>query len=133
MREAYQLDKYNDNTKWGDAIAKEVSLLKDDFMCFRPAKANKIIDEYDKVPAIWAFTVKFDGRHCARACAGGHKTQDPIQDKYSGVFELKTIRIALVVAAVVGLKVVAADEASAYIQANTIKKAYFTAGEEFEE
>ena len=133
VREAYQLDKHNGNTKWGDAIAKEVSLLKDDFTCFWPAKANEITDVYDKVPVIWAFAVKFDGHHRARACAGGHKTRDPIQDLYSGVVELETIRITLVVAAVFDLKVVAADVTSAYIQANTIKKTYITAGEEFRE
>ena len=132
VKEAYQLDQHNGNTKWGDAIAKEVSLLKNDFTCFRPAKENEITEEFDKVPVIWAFAIKFDGRHRARACAGGHKTRDLTQDLYSGVVELETIRIALVVAAVLGLKVIAVDVASAYIQAETIEKA-FIAGEDFGE
>ena len=68
---------------------------------------------------LWTFAVKFDGRHRARLCAGGHRTRDPETDYYSGVVELETVRILFVIAALKKFKVVAVDVASAYAQALT--------------
>ena len=107
IREAYKLDEFNGNTKWADAIKTEVTLLSEDFNCFKVANEGDITNEYQRVPVIWAFAVKFDGRYRARACAGGHVTKDPHDNYYSGVVELETIRIALAVAPMMDLKVVA--------------------------
>jgi hypothetical protein len=56
-------------------------------------------------------------------------TDDLDEDLYSGVVNLETVRIALVAAILMELKVIAADVGSAYIQAYTKEKVYMVAGE----
>ena len=133
IKEAYELDKANKNTLWEDAIKKEVDLLLNVFECFKVVTGFKteITDEYQNIPLLWTFAVKFDGRRRARLVAGGHVTTKPVNDYYSGVVELETIRIAFVAAVLMKLHVVAADIASAYIQAFTSEKVYTKAGPEF--
>ena len=60
-------------------------LLRDDFGCFRIAQKNAITHEYQKIPLLWTFAVKYDGRHRARLVAGGHVTEELQNDYYSGV------------------------------------------------
>lgn len=131
IAEAYKLDQENGNSLWTEAIDREVKLLRDDFECFRVGEESEITEEYQKIPLLWTFAVKFDGRHRARLCAGGHRTRDPETDYYSGVVELETVRILFVIAALKKFKVVAADVASAYVQALTDELVYAIAGQEF--
>ncbi len=131
IAEAYRLDAINKNTNWTDAIEKEVKLLRDLFGCFKLADTGEITNNYQKIPLLWTFAVKFDGRHRARLVAGGHKTQDLTTNYYSGVIELETIRILFAIAIIACLKCVAGDVASAYIQAFTNEKVYTIAGQEF--
>ena len=133
LAEAYMLDKINGNTKWQDAIEKEVKLLRDLFGCFKIPKPNEITEEYQYVPLIWAFAIKFDGRARARCVASGNVTKDIKFDIYSGVVDLENVRIAFVIAALMELQVIAADVGSAYIQALTIEKMYTVLGKEFGE
>ena len=99
IAEAYKLDQENGNSLWTEAIDREVKLLRDDFECFRVGEESEITEDYQKIPLLWTFAVKFDGRHRARLCAGGHRTRDPETDYYSGVVELETVRILFVIAA----------------------------------
>jgi hypothetical protein len=132
LAEAYKLDEINGNHKWRDAIKTEVNLLYKQYKCFTVHPNNEPIPEnYRRIPLLWTFAVKFDGRHRARCVAGGHVTPDWEDDLYSGVVNLETIRIAFVIAALNNYKVIAADVSSAYIQANTIEKVYVVAGPEF--
>ena len=80
---------------------------------------------------MWTFTVKFDGRHRARLCPGGHRTRDPETDYYSGTVELEIVRILFVITAVKKFKVIAADVASAHVQALTGELVYAIARQEF--
>ena len=60
IREAYVLDSMNGDTKWHDAIEKEVKMLKDVYPCFRvPDDPSEITQEYQKVPLLWVFAAKF--------------------------------------------------------------------------
>ena len=72
IAEAYKLDQENGNSLWTEAIDREVKLLRDDFECFRNGEESEITEDYQKIPKLWTFAVKFDGRHRARLCAGGH-------------------------------------------------------------
>ena len=85
--EAYQLDETNENFLWTEAIDREGKLLRDDFECFRVGEVSEITEDYEKIPLLWTFAVKFDGRHRARLCAGGHRTRNPETGYYSGVVE----------------------------------------------
>ena len=130
--EAYRIDEANHNTKWSDAIKKEVDLLHNQFKCFKVIfKREQVPKEYKCIPLLWAFAVKYDGRHRARMVAGGHCTPDWEDDLYSGVVNLETIRIAFTIASILNYTIVAADIISAYIQAKTTEKVYAIAGPEF--
>jgi len=131
IAEAYKLDQANGNSLWTEAIDREVKLLRDDLECFRVGDECEITQDYQKIPLLWAFAVKFDGRHRAQLCAGRHRTRDPETDYYSGVVELETVRVLFVVAALKKFKVIAADVASAYVQALTGELVYAIAGHEF--
>ena len=88
MKEAYKLDEINHDHKWSDAIEKEVSLLRDVFDCFKLVENEaELTDEYQKIPLLWTFAVKYDLRRRARLVAGGHVTDDIKDDMYSGVVE----------------------------------------------
>ena len=93
IKEAYELDKHNGNNPWTLAIEQETTLLRDDFECFRAAQNDEITQEYQKIPLLWTFDVKCDGRHRARLVECGHVTEELENDDYSGVIDLETIRI----------------------------------------
>jgi len=131
IMEAYKLDERNGNNKWADAIKRETDMLQL-YECFdvQPEGAQPP-QGYQRIPLIWVFDVKFDGRHRARCVAGGHMTSDLEDDMYSGVVNLETVRIAFVAAALMELQVIAADIGSAYLNAFTSEKVYTIAGPEF--
>ena len=132
IKEALKLDEMNKNTKWQDAILTELKKLYEEYSCFRVvASKGEIPEGYKYIPLLWAFAVKFDGRHRARCVAGGHITADLDNDLYSGTVDLETVRIAFVAAVLTALKIIAADVGSAYIQAFTIEKVYTIAGPEW--
>ena len=134
VAEAYAFDKENGNTKWADSIGQEVHLLKNVYPCFKiPDNPNEITEEYQRIPLLWVFAVKFDGRHRSRCVGGGHVTDDIANDYYSGVVDLETARIAFLAAILYGLQVIAGDISSAYLQSFTIEKIYTIPGEEFQE
>jgi hypothetical protein len=129
LREAYELDKLNGDTKWTDSIETEVQLLYDTYECFRLVETGeKIPEEYHQIPLIW---VKFDGRRRARCVAGGHVTPNLTDDLYAGVANLETVRIAFLAAELFDLDIIAADVSSAYIQAFTSEKVFVKAGPKF--
>jgi hypothetical protein len=137
INEAYKLDLLNNNTKWADAIIKELKTLYEEYGCFKALSKGKgevlpaEYAEYKYIPLLWAFAVKYDGRHRARCVAGGHVTPDLDEDLYAGTVDLETVRIAFVAAVLMYLHVIAADVGSAYIQAYTIEKVYTIAGPEW--
>lgn len=135
MKEAQELDTANGNTKWADAIEKEVNILTKEFDCFKILNRGETAPpRYNYIPLLWTFAVKFDGRHRARCVAGGHRTPDLEEDLYSGVVDLETVRLALTVAAKdKDMKVYAADISHSYIQAETTERVYTRAGPEFGE
>jgi hypothetical protein len=131
--EAYKLDEINGNTKWADSIEREKDMLKL-YEVFDIRPPGELPPEgYQKIPLIWVFDVKFDGRHRARAVAGGHMMPDLEEDLYGGVVELETVRIAFVAAALMDLKVIPTDVGSAYLNAYTSELLYIVAGPEFKE
>jgi len=75
--------------------------------------------------------VKHDLRHKARLVAGGHLTEAPFEGAYSGVVSLRSMRLALLIGEMNGLKVMVGDIGNAYLEAETKEKVYFIAGPEF--
>jgi len=130
--QAQEFDKTNQDTQWADAIQKEVDSLYTTYKCFQEIPEGQPVPEgYQKIPLLWTFAVKFDGRRRARCVAGGHLTPDLEVDMYSGVVDLDIVRLAFIAAKLMNLQVVTADIGSAYIQAYTTEKVYTVAGPEF--
>jgi hypothetical protein len=88
--EALKLDELSQNTKWKDATITKMSQLKE-YECFIDAGIygpDKPPDGHKKIHAHLVFDVKHDGRHKARYVAGGHLTNIPNANVYSGVVSL---------------------------------------------
>ena len=130
-KEALELDAAEGNTYWADAMKKEKTLIVDEYNSFREKETDEDLSDYQYIPLLWAFAVKYDGRRRARLVAGGHVTDDLEYDIYSGNVDLETVRIAFLARELYDLDVIAADVASAYLQALTCEKVYTIAGPEF--
>ena len=131
VREATKLDEQNNNTDWIDAVNKEIDL----FMSFDVFEVlpydQSQLEEYNKIPLVWAFSNKFDGRKRARGAGGGHVTDDITYDLYSGVVQLESVKCAFLAAELYNLDTMCADVTSAYLLADTTEKVYLVAGPEF--
>ena len=80
---------------------------------------------------MFVFDVKFDLRRRARLVAGGHKTDPPKEDTYSGVVGSESVKIGFVIGDLNGLICCAGDIGSAYLNGITREKVYIIAGPEF--
>ena len=70
-------------------------------------------------------------RRKARIVSGGHMTEAPASLTYSSIFSRESVRIALTIDALNGLKVLSCDIQNAFFTANCIEKCYTRAGPEF--
>ena len=91
VKQAMELDKKNGNTKWRDAIKKELEQL-DEFKVFRLlSEGEEIPKGYKQIPYHIVFDVKFDLRYKARLVAGGNWTDLVKEDNYSGVVGIESV------------------------------------------
>ena len=125
MKHAYELDEANHNQLWADSIAKELAELQqyETFKVLR--KGERPPPGYKFVPMHMIFSVKHDGRHKSRYVMNGSVTAPPMEDVYSPVVSLDTIRILLYIAVANGLSVRMADITCAYLQAKTREKIFY--------
>ena len=113
VKGAMSLDKENGNNLWFEAQQKEAKSLRD-LNVFRIVEKDVDLSEYQYAPLIYAFDVKFDGRRRARLVANGKVTIGPPEaDIWSGVVNIESVRIALFLSKLNGLKILAADISSA--------------------
>ncbi len=104
INEALELDKKNGNTFWADAIAKEMKDIRVAFKILLDGLSAPI--GYQKIPCHMIFDIKMEDFRCkARLVAGGHMTKAPATITYASVASRKTIRIALLMAALNDLHV----------------------------
>ena len=134
VRHALQLDKENGNTLWKDAIQKEMDCLNK-YQVFKLGdfKEESPPEGYKKVPHHIVFDVKFDLRRRARLVGGGNHTQYEKDETYSGVVGMDTVRWAIFLGELNGLKCCAADIGSAYLHGITNERIFIVAGPEFGE
>jgi hypothetical protein len=85
------------------------------------------------IPYHIVFNVKFDLHRKARLVAGGHLTEPPVEDIYSGVVGMESIRMAFLIASINNLDICAADIGNAFLYGTTREKVYIIAGDEFGE
>jgi hypothetical protein len=130
MRHALYLDKLNGDTMWQDSIDTELRQINA-YNTFREPTPDDDLSKYQRIPYHLVFDVKFDLRRKARLVAGGHQTDPPKEDVYSGVVAMETVRMGFVVAAMNGLQVCAADVGNAFLYGITRELVYVVAGPEF--
>ena len=78
------------------------------------------------------FDVKMEDFTCkARLVAGGHKTNAPLTITYASIVSRKTVRIALLMAALNDLEVKVGDVLNAYVTAPVTEKVWTVLAPEF--
>lgn len=136
VEEALRLDAENGNHLWQQAIEKEMTNVRIAFEEFTggtldDVKARKKLVGYQRINCHMIFDVKMDLTRKARFVAGGHMTEPPESITYSSVVTRESVRIAFLMASVLGLDVCAADVTNAYLNAKCREKIYCVAGPEF--
>jgi hypothetical protein len=117
IEEAIKFDLENGNKFWETAISKEMKNVRVAFKFFEPSKNPA--PGYKKIPLHMIFDIKTDFTRKARLVAGGHLTDLNSCLTYSLVVSRESVRISVLITAINGYAVIAADVQNAYIQANT--------------
>jgi len=95
---AVELDKCNDNTKWQESTALEMTQLHE-FKTFNDlGKGAKAPEGYRKIRVHLVFDVKHNGWHKSRLVANGHLTEVPLDSVYSGIILLCRLSLLLFLA-----------------------------------
>ena len=133
-RQALQFDKENGNTKWAEAIAKEMTSL-DKLNCFEYYGTDKQFNksegwQYATIHMIYDIKTQ-DHRHKARLVVGGHMIDASMYTKYSSNVQSMSVRMLLLVASQAGLDLAACDIANAFPTAPCMEKVWSIAGPEF--
>ena len=129
-KHARQLQEKLGHTKWTDAEQKEIGQLNDYTTFIDKGKRTPVPRGYRCIRVRFVYDCKHDLRHKARLVAGGHLT--PTDDSaYSGVVSLKSMRLALLIGEMNGLRPMVGDIGNAYLEAYTQEKVCFYAGPEF--
>ena len=132
-KESLRLDLANGNKLWENSIATEFKQIND-YETFRVLENNEAMPPgYKRIPYHCIYDVKFDGRRKCRLVAGGHRTDPPKEDIYSGVVSMEAVRLGFILARMNGLQVCAGDVGNAFLYGKTREKVFVIAGEEFGE
>ena len=130
-QEALRLDSAAAETLWFNAIETELKQIND-YETFRVLEDNEPMPlGYKRIPYHCVFDVKFDGRRKCRLVAGGHRTDPPKEDIFSGVVSMEAVRLGFILARLNGLLVCAGDVGNAFLYGKTNEKVYVIAGPEF--
>ena len=130
-QEALRLDSAADEKLWSEAVDIELKQIND-YETFRVLEDNERLPfGYKKIPYHCVFDVKFDGRRKCRLVAGGHRTDPPKEDIFSGVVSMEAVRLGFILARLNGLLVCAGDVGNAFLYGKTNEKVFVIAGPEF--
>ena len=132
VEEAVKLDNTNGDTLWWDTICKEMKNVRPAFEKFEGTKED-IPKGYQFIRCHVVFDIKFgeNFRRKARLVAGGHMTEAPATITYSSVVSRDSVRIAMTIAALNGLRVMSCDIQNACLTADCRERIWTYAGPEF--
>jgi len=133
VKHAYELDREHGNTRWADAIRKEMQKLFGMGVFEFHTSRSEIPDGYQYGRTHMVFAVKTDGTHKARLVMGGDRIDAGQLARYGPVMSSASMRILLTFADRLGKKTRKADCTSAYCYANTREKVWTPCGPEFGE
>lgn len=130
-KHALQLDIQEGNNLWKEDIQTELDQINE-YETFRVLKDDEPIPGgYKRIPYHFVFDIKIDGRRKARLVAGGHRTEPPKEDTYSGVVSLEGVRMGFILASMNNLMVCAGNVGNAFLYGKTREKVFDIAGPEF--
>ena len=135
-REALLFDKLNNDTKWGDAIAKEMNGLcrLNVFKFFSPSHKLDKQNGWQYAPLHMIFDIKReDRRYKARLVIGGNVIDSSDYTTYSSTVQDISTRLLQLVAVQNGLGIMTGDIANAFCTAPCAEKIWSVAGPEFGE
>ena len=104
-KEARRLQEEAGHTKWTDAEKVEIDQINDYDTLKNMGKGTVMPKEYQKIRVHFVYDAKESGRFKARLVAGGHLTDASLEDSYSGVVSIKSLRLAMIVGITNGLKI----------------------------
>ena len=97
-RHALELDIKEGNDAWKKAIQDELDQINA-YKTFRVLEDDDPLPKgYKRIPYHFVFDVKVDGRRKGRLVAGGHRTEPPKDNTYSGVVSLEGVRMGFILA-----------------------------------
>lgn len=130
-KHALELDLKKGNNLWKEAIQAELDQINE-YKTFRVLENNEPTPTgFKRIPYHFVFDVKIDGQRKARLVAGGHRTEPPKEDTYSGVVSLEAVRMGFILAQLLGLLVCAGGVGNAFLYGRTREKVFVIAGPEF--
>ena len=121
VKEAAELDANNGDTKWMDAILKEMTNVRVSFDIMKDWDREPIGLKQINCHLIYGVKME-DYRRKVRHVASGQMIETPKCMTYSSVVGRETVRIALTIAALNNLQVKASDVMNAYVTAPSRKK-----------
>ena len=127
-------DKQNKNTKWADAIAKEMKGLERlSVFIFKPPNFMcKKSDGWQYAPMHMIFDIKQqDMRYKARLVMGGNVVDSSKYSTFSSTIENLSVKLLFLVAVQNGLDLMCGDIGNAFPTAPCAEKIWSTAGAEF--
>jgi hypothetical protein len=114
-KHALQLDQKEQNELWKQAITTELDQINE-YKTFRILEDHEYTPTgYKRILYHFVFDVKIDGRRKARLVAGGHRTEPPKEDTYSGVVSLEGVRLGFLLAHMNKLMVCTGDVGNAFL------------------
>ena len=128
---AILLDQKNGDNKWKEAMKTEIDSINA-YQTFRVLQDKEPLPPgYKYIPYHCIYDVKFNKRRKCRLVAGGHKTETPKEDIFSGVIGMEAVRLGFILANLNGLLICAGDIGNAFLYGKTREKVYIIAGPEF--
>jgi len=130
VENVHAIDKRNGNTFWVDVVAKKMRNVR---VAFEILEDGQIVPPgYQFMKCHMIFDIKMEYfRRKARIVAGGHITDAPAPITYASVVSREAVRIALLLAALNGLEIKAADILNAYITETMEERIWRVLGPEF--
>ena len=134
--EALNMDREAGNTKWYDAIKKEMDNLDrlDVFKYHPPTKEFPKSEGWQKAPLRMIYDIKNeDQRYKARLVIGGHKVDSTGYNTYSSQVDGLSVLLLLLTAQHSNLSIMTCDVSNAFVTAPNSEKVWAVAGDEFGE
>ena len=129
VEEVLKLDKSNGDTKWRDAIDKEVRNVLVTFKLLQDGEHFPVSSK--EIPYHIIFDVKFDLTRKARLVAGGHRNKGiPSHVTYSSVASRDSVRLAFLLASLNDLDIMACDIGNALLNAPNRERVHVKVGKE---